>query len=880
VALSHERLAPGSADTGLSAAEAVARLRAVGPNELPQPRRRPLWWRFAAQLREPMALLLIAAAAVSGVALGERLDAVAIGVIVLLNAGIATAQEQRAARALAALERLQTPLARLRRDGVVRQIPAVEVVPGDVVLMAAGEQAPADLHLLRSVSLQVDESLLTGESVVVDKQADVRDDFGPVEPPSRVFDQPGWVFSGTLVTHGSGEGVAAATGPDTALGRIALTLRQTLPPPTPLQRELAVLTRRLGVVAVSIAAGVFLLILARTGLSVEWLERSFLSAVALAVAAVPEGLATVTLVALAVGVRRMAGSGAIVRRIAAVESLGAATVIVTDKTGTITLNSMRVEAVADATGVFVPPTELPPFLRDAVHEVSVLCSDATLDPPTGDPTEIALLRAAGSATVDDLRARTPRSAALDFDAARRRMSVVHPHGSGWRLLAKGAPEAILPRCLRALASGGERDLHDDERLALSAAAGRRAGQGMRLLALARRDLAQPPLDVAAAEEHLTFVALVALADPVRDDAAQTLAEAAGAGLRILMATGDHAATATAVARQIGLADDTTLCLTGDQLRAAFPTDPLATAVYARVDPEQKLALVEALQERGEVVAMTGDGVNDVPALHRADIGVALGASGSDVARAAADMVITDDSLATIVAAVREGRGIYDNIRKVIDYLVAGNLSEIAVVVGALLLFPQLGLPLLPLQLLWINLLTDGLPALALGLDRNDPTLMRRPPRPRRSSLLDRGRILQLTGRGAVMAAACLATLPVTLWVWDHEPAHARSVLLASLVTAHLLYAFVARQPDCGRAWPAAGDGAGPPTLLIMTVLSGLLLHALVTTWPPAQAVFGLATLTWPDVLLVGLAAAAALAGTALVRRRGRRRAGPMVPIRH
>lgn len=845
----------GAVSTGLSSAEASARLHANGPNELPQARRQPLWSQVLTHLRDPMALLLIAAAAVSGLALGERLDAIAIGIIVMVNAVIAVTQEQRAASALAALERLQTPTARVRRDAALRQIPAAQIVTGDVVVLAAGEQVPADLRLVEAQSLQVDESLLTGESTVVDKRAEP----GPDRAPDRIFDQPGWVFSGTLVTRGSAVGVTAATGADTAIGRIAGQLQRTLPPPTPLQRELAMVTRRLGMLAIGIAGGVFVLTLARTGLSGEWLEHAFLSAVALAMAAVPEGLMTVTMVGLAVGVRRMAEKGGIVRQLAAVETLGAATVVVTDKTGTVTLNRMQVEAVAGIDGLLTDPSEMAPDLRDAVIEISALCSDATLDPPTGDPTEIALLGLAGS-TAQRLREEYPRVDAANFDATRRRMSTLHGHAGQWRLLTKGAPEEILPRCR----------LDDEARARLLSTAERSAADGHRLLALARKDrLTKRPDDLAAEEHDLTFVALAALVDPVRQDAAAIITEARAAGVHVIMATGDHPATATAVARQVGLAGPGDTAMTGEQLKTSFPADPLSISIYARVDPEQKLELVKALQRRGEVVAMTGDGVNDAPALQRADIGVALGASGSDVARAAADMVITDDALATIVTAIREGRGIYDNIRKVIDYLVAGNMSEIAVVIGALVLFPQLGVPLLPLQLLWVNLLTDGLPALALGMDRTNPALMRQPPRHQGQHLLGRWRMQQLAGRGLVIATTCLATLPVTLWLWEYPPAHARTVLLSSLVTSHLLYAFVARRATFVTPHRPAGHHANrvAPNV-IAAVAAGLVLQAGVVWWAPARTVLGLVSLQASDVLLVSAAAVTALLGVTLVRRLG------------
>jgi P-type Ca2+ transporter type 2C len=849
------------ARSGLDEAEAARRLVEVGPNELPPARPRALWLRVVDQLREPMSLLLLAAAVVSGFALGERVDAVAIGAIVAINAVVALVQEGRAGRALAALQELSAPEATVVRSGVVRRVPARELVPGDVIRIEAGDRVPADARLLELDLLEIDESMLTGESVPVAKA--LLPDTSPTLPGG---DSPDRLLWGTFATRGTGTALVVATGAATMLGRIAASL-DTPPPPTPLQQELARLSARLGVAAVVIALGVFGLMLVRVGVSIEGLERSFLSAVALAVAAVPEGLPTVTLVALAAGVRRMAVHRTIVRRLPAVETLGSASVIVTDKTGTITENRMTVTAAwsLGSDGHDIELLPVPVLGRTRV--ISVLANDATLDPPTGDPMELALLRFVGAHAVDAERGARARLRAFPVDSERRRMSSVHRGPGGLLVVAKGAPESLLDACNQAVQPDGHvRALTADERGRVLAEAARMASEGMRVLALAERPVGDEPRDASEAEQELTLVALLGLEDPVRPNAAATVAESFAAGVRVVMATGDHPATALAIGRDVGL-DTGRPPVTGTQIADdGLPDDPLAATIYARVEPAHKLELVRALQDRGEVVAMTGDGVNDAPALRRADIGVALGQRGSDVAREAADMVVTDDDLATIVTATREGRGIYDNIRKVVDYLVAGNLSEIGVVVGALLLMPTLGVPLLPLQLLWINLLTDGLPALALGNDRHDRGLMPQPPRPRTAHLLDRHRLTHLTVRGTIMAAACLAAAAAAS-PYHPDPDHTRTVLLTTLVVTHLLYAFVARQPAAAslRDRLATTGWLGTPWLMA-AVAGGLGLHLTIVLWPPAQTVFRTTTPTGRDWMVIGLGAVAALVATAVHRR--------------
>jgi Ca2+-transporting ATPase len=802
-----------------------------------------------------MAILLLVAAAVSGFGLGERLDSAAIAAIVILNAVIGFVQEGRATRALEALRSMESPSARVVRDGRTVTVPSPEIVPGDVTLLSAGDRVPADITLVEAESLEVDESVLTGESLPVSKRPGA-----PAPADAPLAEQAGKVFSGTLVTRGTGRGVVEATGTRTAVGGIAERLRQPQRR-TPLQMELGALTGRLGTIAVAVAGGVFVLTIARMGTTGESLQRAFLSAVALAVAAVPEGLATVVTVALALGVRRMAGRGAIVRRLPAVETLGSTTVILTDKTGTLTENRLRVEAMLFPGAGPVDPTHVDREVWRRASLAAVLCNDA--GPGAGDPIDVALLEAFGADDVDELRRTFPRVAAVPFDAERRRMTTLHRAADGLLLLVKGAPESVLPRCASHVAAGGEEvALSSGDRRDLDRVEDELAGRGMRLLALAGRSMVARPERLPDAEEGLVLFGVVALRDPVRSQAADAVAEARSAGIRIVMVTGDHGGTATAVAREVGLASAGDGVLTGTHLRrSGVPEDPVGVPVYARVDPDQKLALVEAARSGGDVVAVTGDGVNDAPALRRADIGVAMGRTGSDVAREAADLVVTDDNLATIVTAVREGRGIYDNIRKVVDYLVAGNLSEITVVVVALLLFPDLGVPLLPLQLLWVNLLTDGLPAVALGVDPVDPGLMRRPPRRREERLLRGPRLLLLSVRGLLIGASALASLAIVRFAWGQPWDEARAVMFTVLVTAHLLYALVARLPTTAfNPWLLAALGAG------------LALQVIVVVLPAARPVFHTTALHLGEWTLVAAGALAPIAVMAVIEwRRTRQR---------
>lgn len=840
---------PSTRPVGLTSAAAAARLAEVGPNSIPESEGASLASRLLRELREPMALLLIAAASVSGGLLGEPAEAIAIVVIVVVNAVIALVQEGRAAQALRALEELEAPTAAVVRDGRQQVVAAASLVPGDLVVVQAGDRVPADLLLVDGDAIEVDEAMLTGESLPVTKRAgfgaETADGDDSTAPPDRLS-------SGTLLTRGAGRGVVTATGAATALGAIAEHLTEARREPTPLQRQLAGLTRRLGLAAVLVAGGAFAMSLLLVDTTTD---EAFLIAVALAVAAVPEGLAAVTTVALALGVSRMARHGAIVRRLPAVETLGAVDVLVVDKTGTVTQNRMQAEhALTPDQQRFDVPTAA--ALRPSFGATLALCNDATLDPPTGDPTEQALLEFVTPDVVADWRQRAPRITAGPFTSERRRMSTLHRIDDGLHLLVKGAPEGVLPLCTQAWRDGRMVPLGPSDHVDLLALVEATAAGGRRILAVAERSLDAVPDDLEAAEDDLVLLGLVVLRDPPRESASASVAAVRAAGIRLIMATGDHPATATAIAHEVGLDGDTVV--TGDAIRDGGPEFRATEAhVLARVNPHQKLDVVTTLQADGHIVGMTGDGVNDAPALRRADIGVALGRTGSDVAREAADVVITDDDLATIVTAVHEGRSIHDNLRKVVDYLVASNLSEVVVVLSTLVLVPSLGVPLFPLQLLWINLLTDGLPALALGVDPPDAGIGTRPPRDPGARLLDLPHLRILAGRGGALAIGALAVLLVAHHLTDLTPEQSRTVLFTALVVGQTAYAWVVRRPAAFR-----GRMPANPWLLGSTVAS-LLLQVTIVTVSPLAGLFDTASLPATGWLLAvggGVSGPALIAG--------------------
>ena len=743
-------------EDGLSSAEAARRLVAEGPNEIRERRPRSIFRMVVSQFQDFMILVLIAAAFVSGV-IGEAGDAVIILAIVVLNGAIGFVQDYRAESVMAALRQLAALKAVVVRDGRRHAIAAAEIVRGDVVLVEAGNGVPADLRLVEAPRLKINEAALTGEAIPAEKRADPLADAG-----LPVADQLNMAFKGTVVTYGRGRGVAVATGMATQLGRIAGLLEAVEPAQAPLQRRLAVFGRQLAVAILAICAVFFALGIWRG----EPLLLMLLTALSLAVAAIPEALPAVITMMLALGARAMARRNALVRRLPAVETLGSVSFICTDKTGTLTLNEMRAKEVYVSGErrviVALHGADAP---AKALVVAAALCNDAERGvggEVIGDPTEVALWRLAAEAGLDPeaLRRSAPRLMELPFDSDRKRMTTVHREGDGLHFVAytKGAPETVLDRCETEM--GSEADLPANRARALAIAEAM-ADEGLRVLAVARRRWTELPEGRTPdeIERDLTLIGLVGLLDPPRPEAKAAVALCKTAGITPIMITGDHPATARSIAGELGISRPGDRIITGRELHglsdAALAEHIEGTPVFARVDPAQKIRIVSALQARGQFVAMTGDGVNDAPALAQADIGVAMGKSGTDVAREAASLVLLDDNFATIVAAIAEGRRIFENIRKFISYVLTCNAAEIL----TLFLAPFFGLPipLLPVHILWINLITDGLPGLALAAEPPEKGAMRRPPRPPGESIFARGMWQHILGIGLIMAGVCLAT---------------------------------------------------------------------------------------------------------------------------
>ncbi len=713
--------------TGLTPDEAARRLLAGGPNQLDETSG-PGWPSLLAhQVVNILSLVLVAAAALS-VAVGELSDAITILVIVVLNAILGFVQEWRAEQALAALRNMLAPRAVVVRAGTAREIDARELVTGDVVALGAGDRIPADLRLVDERGLETDEASLTGESTSVDK------DPAPVDDDAPLAERASMIWMGTTAVVGHGHGIVVATGMQTELGRVATLTSEVRAEVTPLARRLGALGVRLGAMAI----GVSVLVGAAGWWAGKPADEMLLTAVSLAVAAIPEGLPAVVTITLALGVRQMARRHALVRRLPAAETLGAATVICTDKTGTLTAGEMAVVR-AWVGGGEVELDGPPSGDLLALARTAALCNHAQLgvgDARRGAPTELALLALAA-----DVGADLDRDGTVDevpFDGRRKRMTVVERTADGAIAHVKGAPEVVLERCTHILEDGREVELDDEARARARAAQHGLAAAGLRTLALARRSLDHETGDPDVVERELTLLGVVGLIDPARAEVPDAVRRARAAGIRVIMVTGDAAATALAVARDVGIDAERAISgpeldeLDDDRLRAALGE----SVAFARVTPEHKLRIVRALQASGEIVAMTGDGVNDAPALKRAEIGVAMGKRGTDVARGAADMVLTDDNFSSIVAAVEEGRRQYDNIQKFVRYLVASNLGEVIAILASVL--SGAPLVLLPIQILWINLVTDGVNAIALGLEKVEAGTMARPPRRPDSPVLSGG----------------------------------------------------------------------------------------------------------------------------------------------
>jgi len=798
-------------ERGLTSEEVVLRQERFGPNELRAADTTPPWRMFLAQFNDFMIWVLLAAVAVSAIE-GQVPEAIAITAILLLNGVLGFVQEYRAEQALEALKQMSAPVATVIRDGRELDVPAVELVPGDVVLLEAGDRIPADGRLSHVAVLRVEEASLTGESLPVSKV------LGPVEDPEAVLgDRVNSVFAGTSVAVGRGTAIITATGQATEMGRIADLLAAQEDIKTPLQDELKRVGKIIAIMVLTIATVVFGVevwrSLSESGLGLAEalqspaartsISTALLVAISLAVAAIPEGLPAIVTVALSLGVRKMASHNAIVRRLHAVETLGSTSFICSDKTGTLTRNEMTVRRLlvgldaADVSPDFaLIPEDAEPALadRELLLRIAASCNDARFGSEgqlIGDPTETALIVVERNLSSDPVRPR--RIGEVPFDSARKRMTTIHEADGRHVAYMKGGADVVFALCTQALVRGETLPMTDELRDKLHARNAEMASSGYRTLAFAYRDLgADEPVEGEALEVNMTYVGVMGLLDPPRAEVAAAIAECHSAGIQVAMVTGDHALTARAIGAEFGLPEGRGV-LTGVEIEAMSDSDLFDAAedvrIYARVDPEHKLRIVDALKRRGHIVAMTGDGVNDAPALKRADIGVAMGRIGTDVSREAADMVLADDNFATIVEAVRQGRVVFDNLRKFILFLLSCNISEVAIVFTTALLSPTPAL--LPLQLLWINLVTDGLPALALGVDPGSPRVMERTPRSSSESILTTRRRVQVVVQGLLITLGALAMyLAVEFgWVVVDGREHAQTMLFTTIVLAQLLHAF-------------------------------------------------------------------------------------------
>jgi len=841
--------AAGSQAPGLTAAEAGRRLQAHGPNRLPEPPRPSALRRFLAHFHNILIYVLIGAAAITA-ALGHLVDTGVILAVVIANAVIGFLQEGRAEQAMAAIRGMLAPRTAVLRDGRRRSVDAAELVPGDIVILEAGDRVPADLRVIEARGLKAEEAILTGESVPVDKGS------APVDAAAALGDRSSMLFSGTLVAAGTGRGVVVATGGASEIGRISAMLSDVQTLTTPLVHQMGVFARWLTVFILLVAASLLAYGSIVGGMPFAEL---FMAVVGLSVAAIPEGLPAVLTITLAVGVQAMARRNAIVRRLPAIETLGSVSVICSDKTGTLTRNEMMAASLAAAGRVYAvggegyapagavrrQDTEVDPAEQPVLMEIAraaALCNDAALHERAGgwevegDPMEGALKALAGKMSGEGAEPFPgfTRADAIPFDAAHRYMAVLHhdPEGQG-SIDVKGAPEAVLAMCQSQRAPDGGTEPLDAARW--SEIVETLAGEGQRVIAVATRPAPQSRLEAAELSGSLILLGMIGLIDPPRAEAIEAVAECHAAGIRVKMITGDHGATARAIAAQIGL-KNTARILTGADIEAmddaALADTAVHTDVFARTSPAHKLRLVTALQSRGRTVAMTGDGVNDAPALKRADAGIAMGRKGSEAAKEAAELVLADDNFASIAAAVREGRTVYDNIKKVISWTLPTNAGEAMTIIVAL--FAGMALPITPVQILWINLVTAITLGLALAFEPSEAETMRRPPRPRDEPLLTSELIWLIVLASTLFLAAVFGVFTYATGK-DHPQALAQTLALNTLVVLEIFYLFFIRNiHGTSFNWTAA---RGTP-IVWACVLGVTAAQFAVTYWPPLQRIFG------------------------------------------
>ncbi|MCA1028412.1 MULTISPECIES: cation-translocating P-type ATPase [Cytobacillus] len=855
---------------GMSEEDAQKRLEQFGYNELVEGEKQSALLLFFSQFKDFMTLILLVATLISGL-LGEYIDAIAIIAIVLINGVLGFFQERKAEKSLSALKELSTPHVTVLRDGEWKKIPSKEVVVGDLLKFSSGDRIGADIRLIECNNLEIEESALTGESLPVQKTVAAIKQDNP-----GIGDMENMGFMGTIVTKGSGVGVVIGTGMKTAMGQIADMIQSAETMTTPLQRRL----EQLGKILIVVALFLTVLVVGIGVLQGQELYTMFLTGVSLAVAAIPEGLPAIVTVALSLGVQRMIKQKAIVRKLPAVETLGCASVICSDKTGTLTQNKMTVTHLWSGGNTWqvdgIGYTPKGDFYRsekrvDPKNEKTLqqllmfgmLCNHAEIHKKNkefvidGDPTEGALL-------VAGMKAGYSRPSLLNqyeileefpFDSTRKMMSIVLKDASGRRfVVCKGAPDVLAQNCESILWDNRKQAMTQEMHRSVNEAIHGLASQALRTIAIGYKELTNEGRikSEKEAENRLTFIGLQGMIDPPRTEVRAAVKECKEAGIKTVMITGDHITTAQAIAKQLGILNKSTKVMEGKTL-ATLSTEELEdvvddVSVFARVSPEHKLKIVKALQNRGHIVAMTGDGINDAPAIKAADIGIAMGITGTDVAKEASSLILLDDNFATIKSAIKEGRNIYDNIRKFVRYLLASNVGEILVMLFAMIL--ALPLPLVPIQILWVNLVTDGLPAMALGLDRPEGNVMKREPRNPKEGIFSRGLGWKVISRGFLIGGVTLLAFMLTYKGDPNELAYAQTVAFATLVLAQLIHVFDCRSEKSVFARNPFGN-----MYLVWAVISSVLLMLVVLYWPPLQQIFHTVPIAGRDwLMIVGLSA--------------------------
>jgi Ca2+-transporting ATPase len=831
-------------DTGLSELEAKGRLEKYGENKLSSQNKKSIWQLFLSQIKDVMIYILLGASIIS-VFMKEYSDAVIILVVILINALIGVIQESKAEKSLEALKKLSTPKAIVKRDGNIKEIPSEEVVIGDIIILDAGRYLPADLRLIESANLKIDESAFTGESVPAEKDSNIT--LSNKNIP--IGDMVNMAFMSTLVTYGRGTGVVTNTGMNTEIGKIADLLNKEDDNTTPLQKRLASLGKTLGFGAVGICILIFIISMFQGR---DWFEM-LLTSISLAVAAIPEGLPAIVAIVLALGVQRMIKQNSIVKKLPAVETLGSVNIICSDKTGTLTLNVMTIKKCCINNKLLsIDDCDLDNGDTKLLFEGMILCNDATSKngSKTGDPTEIALLDAGIKFDLykEDLNSIHPRVDEIPFDSDRKLMTTVNKYDSHFKVFTKGAIDNLLKISNKILINGKIIDFSQEKKGEILKFSNLMSDEALRVLGLSYKDIQDESISLNELEKDLIFIGLMGMIDPPREEVKPSIALCRQAGITPIMITGDHKNTAFAIASELGIAKNLNECMTGSEIDTysdeEFNKIVNNYKVFARVSPENKVKIVKAFKSHGNIVSMTGDGVNDAPSLKAADIGVAMGITGTDVAKGAADMILTDDNFTTIVSAVEEGRNIYANIRKAIIFLLSCNLGEIISLFVAILF--NFDTPLLPIHILWVNLITDSFPALSLGVDPKDSSVMEYPPRDPKESLFAEHMGIFLALNGLLIGGVTLAAFKIGENLYMNSLMHAQTLAFVVLSFSQLFFSLSMRSKEKN----IFKLGLFTNKYLLLSILIGILIQILIIIVPFFAEIFNVFTLNARDWIIV------------------------------